>query len=253
MKNFNKLLAVGALVSASLPGSALATTINLTSIPGSGTINGAIFNAIDPQSTGTGVLDPFLREQASGNGTSERGINSSTYLVDDTKASPHTHDLPFSNLQITTVVGIDYYRLVLDANQIGNAPISLTALTLWTGPLPNSANNLDNHVGLTQRYTLGSGNEVQIQSQNGSGSGDMEMLVPIGNFAGVLNSDYFFLDATFASPPGSFGPNDGFEEWAANVGPNTTPPPPVPDTGATLVLLGMSLMGVEGLRRKLRP
>src|SRR5258706_4371653 len=73
-----------------------AATIDVTTIGSSGTVNGAIFFGIDPQSTGTGIIDPFLREQ--NNGT-EYGVNTSVSSPPyNDKSGPWTHDLAVSSL-----------------------------------------------------------------------------------------------------------------------------------------------------------
>ncbi len=80
---------------------------------------------------------------------------------------------------------------------------------------------------------------------HGSGSGDLFVYVPVSAFNGN-STDFLTLYCEFGggNTP-NYVNNDGFEEWAIA---NTEQ---VPDASSTLMLLGMGLMGVEGLRRKL--
>src|SRR5262245_29368945 len=53
------------------------TVVDLTSKGATGTVNGAIFTQIDPQSTGSGVIDPFVRINPGGSDNCEQGFNTS--------------------------------------------------------------------------------------------------------------------------------------------------------------------------------
>lgn len=234
-----------------------AASIDVTQPGSSGSINGATFSYDDPQPTGTGVIDPFLREQ---NDTTELGINSSikaqivnTIPYDNKDPVNYTHDVAISTLANLN----GFWELKLDANQVANAPISLTVMkvfasdhvlsktelaTIGTGATPVP--------GVTLEYTLGTGNQVQISSQRGSGSGDMSVLVPNGG----ATTGWMYLLAGFG-PIGSplhdgtaqYQSNDGFEEWYSVNGGT-----PAPDSASALGLLGMALTGIEIFRRKLR-
>ena len=72
---------------------------------------------------------------------------------------------------------------------------------------------------------------------HGSGSGDMFMYVPVADLG--TSGFLYLLNQNGAA-------NSGFEEWAAQTGPNS-----VPDSSSTLILLGIGLMGVAALRHKL--
>src|SRR5207244_12699186 len=91
------VLAVAALFFAS---GAQATIVDLIN-GDSGTINGALFDLVSSQSTGTGVITPFLRVQAD---RTEQGYNtsSSSPPFDDNR-DVLTHDITFDYFMTTEV------------------------------------------------------------------------------------------------------------------------------------------------------
>src|SRR5262249_5766330 len=109
--------------------------------------------------------------------------------------------------------------------------------------------DLLNLLSTTPNYDMNGGANkyrVDISSQNGSGSGDMYVLVPVSD---IGNSGNLYLYAGFGADANSngFTPNDGFEEWYANEGSNGTT---VPDSGSTVMLLGLSLTAVALFGRR---
>ena len=218
-----------------------------------GPLNGGFVFAIDPQSTGTGVIDPFLREQI---GTDkkgpEEGLNTSINNPPlDDKAGTWTHDLSVSALAPVTFNGQQFYKFTLDANQVGNGPISLIQFEIFVTPGSPFTKNSDllNLLSTTPNYDMNGGANqyrVDVSSQNGSGSGDMYFLVPV---ADIGNSGNLYLYAEFGADANAngFTPNDGFEEWYATEGLNSTG---VPDSGTTVALLGLGLTSVALLRRR---
>jgi len=133
-RNFTAaLIAAGILTIASL---AQATTVDLINND-QGTITNqygtAIFQFTQPQPTGTGVIQPFLRVQANG---TEQGYNTSGGTPFDDKAGPWTHDIQFSDLQSTavTVGGTLYFKILVDLNEPNGAKstISLENLQFYT-------------------------------------------------------------------------------------------------------------------------
>src|SRR6266699_1474635 len=113
-RNFIRLfLALAALLVP--PGLSNATIVDLIN-GDTGTISGAEFDFTQPQPTGTGVIQPFLRVQ---NDPAEQGYNTSGGTPFDDKAGPWTHDLTFADL-ITTEVSLNgqlYFKLMLDINE----------------------------------------------------------------------------------------------------------------------------------------
>jgi hypothetical protein len=217
-----------------------------------GPLNGGFVFAIDPQSTGTGVLDPFLREQISNDKKGpEQGINTSINNPPlDDKGGPWTHDLLVSALAPVTFNNQQYYKFTLDANQDGNGPISLTQFKIFVTPGSpfTQTSDLLNLLSTTPNFDMNGGANqyrVDISSQNGSGSGDMYFLVPVSD---IGNSGNLYLFAEFGTDANKngFGPNDGFEEWNATEGQHGT----VPDSASTVMLLGASLSAIALIRRR---
>lgn len=238
----------GLAVTACLTASAV-TVIDVTTAGSSGTANGAIFSFADPQPTGTGYIDPFLREQNTGG---ELGVNTSikaqtvnnTVAYDNKDPVNYTHDL-----RIDTLLPVNgFYKFALDANQVANGNISLIRFQIFVSPtaFPDTvagANALNALISSTTSpiplaFDMnGDGviHRVDITSNSGSGSGDMTVLVPT---TGIAGNNYLYLVAGFGLEPNGAGydSNDGFEEWSAVTG--TPPPPGVPDGGSTLLVLG---------------
>jgi hypothetical protein len=230
----------GLAVTACLTATAI-TVIDVTTAGSSGTANGAIFSFADPQPTGTGYIDPFLREQNTGG---ELGVNTSikaqtvnnTVAYDNKDPVNYTHDLAISTL--LPVNG--YYKFALDANQVANAAISLIRFQIFVSATAfTDATALGTFISGTPAFDMNGGgtglHRVDITSNSGSGSGDMTVLVPT---AGIIGNNYLYLVAGFGLDANNAGydSNDGFEEWSAATG--TPPPPGVPDGGSTLLLLG---------------
>ena len=71
------------------PEGAGANVVNLTTRGSSGTVNGAFFEQIDPRSTGSGVIDPFVRVNPGGSANCEHGYNTSHRKLEfDENSSP---------------------------------------------------------------------------------------------------------------------------------------------------------------------
>jgi len=242
MKTLSKYVVVSTIAILGVVLPSQSTTYDVTTVGSSAGpvgLTGAYFYGIDPQSTGTGVIDPFLREQ--NNGT-EMGVNTSAGTPFDDKGGPWTHDLAISQLQATTIGGVSYYQFYLDANQIGNATISLTTLKIFTSAAAaTTLAGVTAIIGGVPVYNLGA-NIVNITGNNGSGSGDMRMDIPA---ALIGTTGYLYLQAGFDAP---YNPNDGFEEWRAVSKEGTIVF--TPDAGSTVAMLGMALIGLAGLRAK---
>ena len=149
-----------------------------------------------------------------------------------------------------------FYKFLLDINQTAQSPLlNLNTIHFYVrnnafGTL-SAFNNFFNISG-NNNQTLGAlpaggfdalaGDNVLLNYSlnHGSGSGDMFMYVPVADLG---TSGFLYLVNQNGDPNVA---NDGFEEWAGQTG-----PAPVPDTSSTLMLLGMGLVAVEGLRRKL--
>src|SRR5256885_3999443 len=183
---------------------------------GSGEVNGAQFSVVSPQPTGTGVFDPFLTVQ---NTPWEQAYNSSTGDFDSKRDPQWNHEIQFSDLQVTTVNGIQYYGFLVDINEpngSGRNTISLDGLRIYTSATIQHSTSVDangffNGSLGTLRYDLGSNQVLYTDTQHGSGSGDITILVPVSDFAGAKSTDYIYMYQRWGNTQWSQG---GFEETA---------------------------------------
>jgi len=269
-KTIGQALLKGACV-ISLLGSGLAaqaTSLDLTDPMGtfSGTINGAFFIRSDMQSTGTGVIDSFVRINPGGNKSPEEGYNASVRpVMDDVNTSPtFTHDILLKNIPIVTNPGSatgTYYEFLLDINNFNSSPLlSLDKVQIYTRStaLTDATSLASLMSGSTPRYNMDVGADgdsevlLNYSINSGSGSGDMFLYVPTSAFAGASPDDFVYLYSMFGAKGGNYSANDGFEEWAIRLQGDLPPPPPgVPDAGSTLSLLGLSMLGLQSVARRL--
>jgi hypothetical protein len=237
-RNFTAaLIAAGMLTIASL---AQATVVDLVNND-QGTITNqygtAIFQFTQPQPTGTGYIDPFLRVQAS---PTEQGYNTSGGTPFDDKGGPWTHDIKFSDLQTTavTVNGTLYFKILVDLNEPNGAKstISLENIQFYTSQ--NGSQTTTNLSSLgTLRYsmdTAGGDNTVQFDAgrNHGSGSGDAFLYIPASAFAGTNANDFVYMYVNFGSADVTTA--GGFEEFTLVR--NLTP---VPEMSALFPIIGL--------------
>jgi hypothetical protein len=237
-RNFTAaLIAAGMLTIASL---AQATVVDLVNND-QGTITNqygtAIFQFTQPQPTGTGYIDPFLRVQAS---PTEQGYNTSGGTPFDDKGGPWTHDITFSDLQSTTVTvnGTSYFKILVDLNEPNGAKstISLENIQFYTSQ--NGSQTTTNLSSLgTLRYSLdtaGGDNQVLFDAgrNHGSGSGDAYFYIPANAFAGTNANDFVYMYVNFGSADTTTA--GGFEEFTLVR--NLTP---VPEMSALFPIIGL--------------
>jgi hypothetical protein len=242
LQSYGLVCATGLLLS----GAALhAEVVDLTTAGSSGTIGQSFFQQIDPQSTGTGVIDPFLRVQAN---TSEQGYNTSASSPPfDAKAGTWTHNLKMTDLDLVTLNNQTYYRFLLDINQNQGGDselLTLHTLQLYTGAVGSQTTTDLSQLG-TLRYdmdsaVLGGAADSKIELNYllnpGSGAGDMFAYIPTSLFLGADAMDYVYLYCEFGP---NYDSNDGFEEWSIQA-----PRPPSPCRNRERLFLASSLWAV---------
>lgn len=211
--------------------------------------NGARFDVMFQQPTGTGVINPFLRVQ---NTPVEQGYNTSGGTPFDDKAGPWTHDIHFSDLQSTAVTleGVSYFRIMLDVNEPNGAKslISLDQLRFYTSAIGSKTTTDISSLG-TLRFDMDMGGENQVvidaARNHGSGSGDLNIYIPTSYFAGTSAQDFVYMYVRFGdSDDASQG---GFEEFALVK--NITP---VPEMSALFPIVGLlvAISATHYLRRR---
>ena len=229
MKTTLSLLAVATVLCSAQLASAV-VTLDLTS-GGDGFINGAYFITVDQQSTGTGVIDSFVRLQASG---TEEGYNADARPVmpDVNTSNQFTRDIQIMDIPVVNNPGNaigNFYEFLLDVNQTNANPIiSLDQVRVFTrGGAIGDASTLASLTGSsTERYSLDAvadnGISLDFSLNSGSGSGDMIMYLPTSAFAGAGASDFLYLYSSFGADHAT---NDGFEEWAVRRADGVIPEP----------------------------
>lgn len=208
------------------------TEYNLTAPLSTATDAGVIFNQINPQATGTGLIDSFVQiGQPGGSLTTTQAYNTTVNNVLNNGASNNfNHALLLSSVPTVTVSGTLYREFVLDINETGSTPLlSISDIQVF---LTNTGNQ---NVGVngggklaladsTLIYRLdGNGSAPQDDSikmnyslNHGSGSGDMVMLVPNTLFTAGFNQ--VVLYSKFGDP---ITQDAGFEEWFVCVNKST--------------------------------
>ena len=199
-----------------------------------------------PASTGTGLINSFLRLQDSNTEPGfEAGYNSDGRPVqfNEDNSNQNNFSLIYAEVPKQTIDGVTYLVLNLDLNE-SNAnsaeadPITLHNIKIFTASSP-TLTNMDPATRLfptaTLRYELDidtnhdgdagdageTDNAILLTDWNkGSGTGDYQVLIPVVGdsnnlgFAGVQPGAYFYIYSEFGTKNGvGSAAEGGFEEW----------------------------------------
>jgi hypothetical protein len=245
-RNFTAALVAAGMFA--IAGVAQATVLDLGS-SGSGTVNGALFQTNNDHPTGTGVYNPFLTVQ---NDPWEQGYNSSVGNFDTKREPQWNHEIQFSDLQATTINGVQYFGFSVDVNEPGGnkAGISLNGLSVWTSSTlqsstsTNSSGYFNGSLG-TLRYDLGNNSVLYNDQNTGSGGGDINIYIPVSYFAGTQGTDYVYMYQRWGNTDASQG---GFEETRLIAG-----LAPVPEMSAFFPIVGLLVaVGSTSILRRRR-
>jgi hypothetical protein len=259
-------IAVGAICifSGGTGADAASIVLDLTTAGNSGTINGAVYEQIDPQATGTGTIDAFSQQSPQGNGTTSQAYNTTVNNVLDNKSADNfNHSIFLSDVPLVLRDGTFYRQFLLDVNENSgkdNEFVSLDEVQIFVGGTANSSvttftSGILDHDG-TLVYQMDAGGDswvaLNYSLNAGSGSGDMYLYIPETSFAGFAPTDVVTLYSVFglqgvdpAGFTGNFGIAAGFEEWAV-IEENAIPEP----ASVAIALLGIAI-GI-GYRRPQR-
>ena len=206
----------------------------------------AYFRQVDPQSTGSGVIEPFVR--LSTNQPVSKGYNTDARPLefDENNSPQFTRALRLDDVPNINRCGTLYREFLLDINQRGTISgrlLSLDAIEIYLaneGNLTGYPTNLgtlifDFDATVDDNWIL-----LDSRLNHGSGSGDMLAYIPNSLFVG---GDYVYLYSRFGE---NYPNNDGYEEWAIRTG----EPQPVIPAPEAVVLGGIGIGLVGWLRRR---
>jgi len=245
-----------------------AVVVNLTTAGNSGTINGAIYQQIDPSSTGSGVIDSIARIQPGGSAVTSSGYNTTANGVFDTGSTDtFNHAITLGDVPLVNLSGTNYRQFLLDINENtgnGDQYISLDEVQIFAGGTANSSVTtftggvLDHDGTLVYRMDAGADNWVAMDYSlnSGSGSGDMFLYVPDSVFSAFADAADVTIYSAFglqgvnptavpAVPAGNYNVSDGYEDWAVLTGTGGTRPGAAAPEPMSL-LVWSTLLGTYG-------
>jgi len=203
------------------------------------TSNGALFYWVDAASTGTGVIQSFVRIKKTG---SEQGYNTDyrPLQYDEQSSAEFTHSLLLSDVPAVTLDGGRYLEFLLDINENTGGDsefLSLDKLFVYTSSSPNLTGYPWDSTEAKPVYEMNAVDWIALDYSlnHGSGSGDMFAYIPVDAFANPAGP-YVYLYSQFGAQGGMWASDAGFEEWAIRV--------PAP-AGLVLGMLGLSVAGLK--------
>ena len=239
------MLLLGGFCMPAVAGPTLEPTLNLTT-QDMGKIDDAYFIRAYSQSTGTGVIKPFVR--LSTNEPISQGYNTSArpLLYDENNSPKFTRTLSLSEVPVFKIGEIYYREFLLDINQNGTTDgrmLSLDQIEIYLAADPDLIGDPSSFGTPVYELNIGTENKwikLNYKLNHGSGSGDMLAYIPDSLFVG---GNYVYLYSMFGK---NLSNNAGFEEWAVRKG---DPLPVIPAPGA-IVLGSIGLCLVGWLRRR---
>jgi len=186
------------------------------------TIGGVTFTDSANVGSGTGGYNTFLAIQDDNDaGDAEEGFNSETEGADNHELKSFTHVVLLSDLVITTINGVQYYEFRMDLNEANSDPdaqLSLDQFKLFTSTDGTIVDRAD-LFGENLIYNMDAGGDVSVllsdAESTGSGTDDYAVLVPVSNFAGVVDptTTYVYLYTEMGAAGADWGATSTFEEW----------------------------------------
>jgi len=252
---FTALLAATLALAGSFTASAVTYNLNTLKTVPIDTVDGRAYFTTDfTKTTGTGVFNPFLSLQNTGE---ESGFNISTGVLNTKQEGQYTRTQRVSDLQTVVVNGSSYYSFLLDVNESNStsgSKISIDSIKIYTSnSLLTSFSSLQSsgilqfNIDSSQDHTL-----LYDDFNSGSGQGDVAFFIPTSALAGVASNDYFYLYEKLGDTGGVFSTDSGYEK-TANA-PNLTFVP-IPETNALVPILAVLGVVVAGpfIRRCFNP